>query len=122
MSDLGEAVGMIGGEAVVYFFGIPMAIITVVALPFILIDSCCQHFEKKKAKVEQTAKVYDVVTHPKEAAKHPILTYRFLKNEQEPIVNVPKESLSFRAGQAVKESSKDFVRGIFTKSPNENHK
>ena len=121
MSDLGEAGAMIGGEVLGAFIGIPLGIITLCALPFMAIDSCNQHFAKKKAKVEQAAKVYNVIQNPKEAVKHPILTYKFVKGEKEPVVNTTKESLSFRAGQAVKQSSKDFVRGIFTKSPNENH-
>lgn len=121
MSDLGEVGGMIGGEVLASFFGIPMAIICVVALPFMLIDKGCQYIEGKKHKVEQASKVYDVIQNPKEAVKHPILTYKFVKGEKEPMVNTPKESLSFRAGQAVKQSSKDFVRGIFTKKADANH-
>ena len=113
MSDLGD----LGGEVLGAFMPITFGVIALFALPFMLIDKCSQHFSEKKAKVEQAAKVYEVASNPKESIKHPILTYQYLKTEKEPIVNVPKESLSFRAGQAVKQSSKDFVRGLFTKKP-----
>lgn len=89
MSDLGDA----GGEVLGLFIGIPMAIVCVIALPFVAIEGCSNHFKEKKQKVERVAKVYDVLQNPKET----------------------KESLSFRAGQKIKESSKDFVRGVFTK-------
>ena len=111
MSDLGD----LGGEALGMFMPITFGVIALIATPFMLIDKCSKHYEEKKSKIEHVAKVYDTVSHPKEAIKHPILTYRYLKPEQEPIVNVPKESLSFRAGQAVKQSTKDFARGLFTK-------
>ena len=96
---------------------ITFGVIALFALPFMLIDKCSQHFSDKKAKVEHVSKVYEVASKPKEAIKHPILTYQYLKAEQEPVVNVPKDSLSFRAGQAVKQSTKDFARGLFTKNP-----
>lgn len=115
MSNIGEAAGAIGGEALGAFMGIPLAIICVFAAPFMLVNGCNKHIAEKKAKVERAAKVYEIVSNPKQAVKHPILTYKSLELKQEPIINTPKESLSFRAGQAVKQSTKDFARGLFTK-------
>jgi len=80
--------GDAGGEVLGLFIGVPVAIICVLVLPFVAIQKGCEHFTEKKPKVEQTSKVY---------------------------IEPKKESLSFRAGQKTKESTKDFFRGVFSK-------
>ncbi len=89
MSDLGDA----GGEVLGMFIGIPMAILLVCCMPFMLVDSCNNHFHPKPTPSENV-RISNKKFHPKKTSE---------------------ETLSFRAGQQVKQSSKDFVRGLWKK-------